>query len=74
MDKTEITGILKTQGLDIAEDLAVEAIKGALKLIKTMLPEINPTVAMILNPMLVSLEPLLLDLVDKIDGVDDPEY
>lgn len=74
MDSKEITDILRTQGLDVAEDLAVQSVKGALKLIRAMLPKVNPTMAMVLDPLLVALEPILLDMIDKIDGEDDPDY
>ena len=74
MDQAEIVEILKNEGLDLAEDMAVNAVHGSIKLLKTMLPKINPVVAMILTPMLDQLEPVLLSIIDKIDGEDDPEY
>lgn len=74
MNQSEIIEILKEDGLDLAEDMAVNAVKGAFRLIKAMLPKVNPVVAMIVTPLLDQLEPILLGLVDKIDGEDDPEY
>lgn len=74
MDQKEIVEILKDEGLDIAEEMAVQAVKGAIKLIKQMLPKINPVVNMLLAPMLDQLEPVLLGIIDKIDGEDDPGY
>lgn len=74
MDQKEIVAVLKDQGLDIAEDMAVHAVRGAMELLKAMLPKVNPMLAMVFNPMLDTLEPMLLGIVDKIDGEDDPEY
>ena len=74
MNEKEIIEILRDEGLDLAEDMAVQAVKGAIKLIKSMLPKINPVVSMLLGPMLDQLEPILLGIIDKIDGEDDPEY
>lgn len=74
MNQAEIIEILKEDGLDLAEDMAVNAVKGAFRLIKAMLPKVNPIVAVIVTPLLDQLEPVLLGLVDKIDGEDDPDY
>ena len=74
MENKEIVDILKTEGLDLAEDMAVNAVRGAIKLIKEMLPKINSIVAMLLIPLLDQLEPVLLGMLDKIDGEDDPNY
>lgn len=74
MDQKEIVRVLKDEGLDIAEDMAVHAVKGAFQLIKTMLPKVNPVVALVMIPMLDTLQPLLLDVIDKIDGEDNPDY
>lgn len=72
--KTEVVDVLKTEGLDIAEELAVNAVRGAIKLIKAMLPKVNPVVSIVVSPMLDTLEPILLGVIDKIDGEDDPNY
>lgn len=74
MDKKEIVKVLKDEGLDIAEDMAVQAVKGAFQLIKSMLPKVNPMMAIVITPMLNTLEPVLLDVIDKIDGEDNPDY
>lgn len=74
MDNKEITAILKSQGLEIAEDLAVQSVKGALELIKAMLPKVNTSLALIVVPMLSAMEPILLGLLDQIDGKDNPDY
>lgn len=74
MDQKEIVTILKTEGLDIAEDMAVQAIKGAFKLIGEMLPKVHPMLSLVVSPMLNELQPMLLAIIDKIDGEDDPGY
>lgn len=74
MDQKEIIDVLKEEGLDLAEDLAVQAVRGAFKLLKTMLPKVNPILPMVINPLLDQLEPMLLGIIDKIDGEDDPGY
>lgn len=74
MDQKEIVGVLKEEGLDIAEDLAVQAVRGAFRLLKAMLPKVNPVLPMVINPLLEQLEPMLLGIVDQIDGKDDPGY
>lgn len=74
MDQKEIVAVLKSEGLEVAEELAVNAIKGAFQLIKAMLPKVNPMMALVVGPMLDTLQPMLLDIVDKIDGKDNPDY
>lgn len=74
MEQSEIIEILKDEGLELTEELAVNAVKGAIKLIKSMLPKVNPMVAMLITPLLDQLEPVLLGIIDKIDGEDDPGY
>lgn len=74
MNQQEVVDILKDEGLDIAEELAVQAVRGAIKLIKQMLPKINPLISMLIAPLLDQLEPMLLGIIDKIDGEDDPGY
>lgn len=74
MDQEEIVAILKTEGLEVAEDLAVNAVNAAFQLIMAMLPKVNPMIAVVVTPMLVTLKPMLLEVIDKIDGKDDPAY
>lgn len=74
MEQSEIIDVLKDEGLELTEELAVNAVKGSIRLIKTMLPKVNPMVAMLITPLLDQLEPVLLGIIDKIDGEDDPEY
>jgi len=74
MDQQEIVKILRTEGLDIAEDLAANAVIGAFELIRAMLPKINPILPMVVGPILDTIQPMALELIDRIDGEDDPEY
>lgn len=74
MESNEIVDVLKSEGLDLAEDMAVNAVRGAIKLIKAMLPKVNPVVSVLISPLLDQLEPILLGVIDHIDGEDDPEY
>lgn len=72
--KKEILQTLKGEGLDLAEELAANAVMGAFKLIKALLPKVNPVVAIVVGPMLDTLAPLILEAIDKIDGEDDAQY
>lgn len=74
MERNEIVEVLKSEGLDLAEDMAVNAVRGAIKLIKAMLPKVNPVVSMLISPLLDQLEPVLLGMIDYFDGEDDPGY
>lgn len=74
MNKTEVVEVLKTEGLDVAEDMAVNAVKAAFKILILLAPKVSQTAGAIIAPMLAVLEPRILELLDKIDGEDDPEY
>lgn len=74
MKPNEIIAIFKEEGLDLPEELVVHAIRVVFKMLATMLPRVNPILAMVVAPMLSQLEPVLLDIVDKIDGKDNPAY
>jgi len=74
MDKELIIGALKEEGLDVAEELAVNALRAAFKLIRNVAPKAGPDIGFIVNTVLTYAEPKLLALIDRIDGEDDPEY
>lgn len=74
MNKTEVVEVLKTEGLDVAEDMAVNAVKAAFKILILLAPKVSQTAGAIIAPMLAVLEPRILELLDKIDGEDDPGY
>lgn len=71
MTNSDIVDILKDEGLDVAEELAMSAVRGAFALLKSVLPRINPILGVILVPMLEKLEPVVLEALDNIDGEDD---
>jgi len=74
MNKTEVVTVLKSEGLDVAEDMAVNAVKAAFKILILLAPKVSQTAGAIIAPMLAVLEPRILELLDKIDGEDDPGY
>lgn len=74
MDKKEIVYILKTEGLDVAEDTAVAATRAAIKLLRTIVPKLSTGFGLALNLFLDAYEPKIFELIDKIDGEDDPSY
>lgn len=72
--KKEILETLKVEGLDIAEDMAVMAVRGAFALIKVLAPKISATGGAMAIAMIAVLEPKILSLIDEIDGKDNPDY
>lgn len=74
MDSKEITEVLKTEGLDVAEDMALAATKAALKLLRALMPKVSAGFGLAFNLFLDAYEPQILALIDKIDGIDDPNY
>lgn len=74
MNKQEIVTVLKDEGLVVAEDVAVSAVKAAVALLKVLIPKISTGFGMAFVFFIDAYLPELLKLVDKIDGVDDPEY
>jgi hypothetical protein len=68
MDKAELVEILKKNGLDIAEDAAVMAIKAVFKAIPEIVLATENKFDDLLIPLLGILEPQILTLADKIDG------
>lgn len=74
MEKSEVMGVLKSEGLDVAEDMAVQAVKAAFKILILLAPKVSQTAGAIIAPMLAVLEPRILALLDGIDGEDDPGY
>ena len=74
MEKKEITNILKEEGLDVAEDAAVMAVKAAMKIIALLVPKVSNGLGALILPMLTYVEPLILEQIDKIDGKDSEKY
>ena len=59
---------LKKEGLDIAEDAAISAVKAVLKVVPKVVAATENKVDDILVAIIPVIEPALLDLLDKIDG------
>lgn len=74
MNKTEVIEVLKTEGLDVAEDMAVTAVKSAVALLKVLIPKLSTGFGMAFNFFIDAYLPEILKMLDKIDGEDDPEY
>lgn len=72
--KKDILATLKTEGLDVAEDMAVVSVKAAFALIKLIVPKFSTGLGVVIGPMVDLIEPQVLKLIDTIDGVDDPDY
>jgi len=67
-EKNIVLEELKKEGLDIAED----ALAGVVKALFRAIPRILPvSVAAVVAAVLISVEPTVLALVDKLDGQDD---
>lgn len=77
MDKNtekEIIQILKNQGLEVAEDMAVNAVKSAVVLLKMLIPKVSTGFGKAFIFFIDMYLPEILALLDKIDGKDNPEY
>lgn len=72
--KTEIMDVLKGEGLTAAEETAVAAVRAAIKLLRLMLPKVSTGFGIAFNMFMDVYEKKLFALIDKIDGVDSPEY
>ena len=72
--KKEIIDVLKTEGLEIAEETAVQATKAAFALLKILLPKVSRGFGSFVIPMLGYAEEQVLKLIDEIDGIDSPDY
>lgn len=66
--KAEISAILKSEGLDLAEENVKVIAKVGIKVLGIVLPKVNPMIAGIVLPILTLVEPKLLALIDEIDG------
>lgn len=71
MDKKEVIDVLKTEGLDVAEDMAAAAAKAAISLLRVLLPKVSNGFGLAFNLFMDAYEPRLFDLIDKIDGEKD---
>lgn len=68
MDKKQIVGLVKDQGIDLGEDMAIAAVKTAIELIKVIVPQLSRGAGTMLNLFLGAYEDDIYKLLDKIDG------
>lgn len=71
MDKKEIIDIAKNEGLDLAEDVAVDVVKTALQIIRTIVPKLSAGAGKMVNFFLDAYEDEIFKLLDEIDGKKD---
>lgn len=70
--KKELVELLKSEGIDVAEETVALVVKTAFTVAKVVLPKAAPQVAVFAVPILGLVEPQVMALIDKIDGEDDP--
>lgn len=70
--KKEIFDTLSTNGLEVAEDVAIELVRAAFGIVRVLAPKVSKFWALILLPILGQLEPKIMTLLDNIDKHDDP--
>lgn len=68
MNKAEITELLKTDGLDVAEDMAEAAARGAIRLLRVLVPKVSVGFGFAFNMFMDGYEEQIFELIDKIDG------
>ncbi|MBT8342950.1 MAG: hypothetical protein KJP07_23320 [Desulfatitalea sp.] len=74
MNKTEIVDILKDEGLDVAEEMAVNATRATIKLLRVVLPKVSAGFGLAFGMFMDVYEKKIYAMLDAIDGEDDPEY
>jgi hypothetical protein len=72
--KDVISDILKGEGLEVAEDMAVATVRGVMKALPKIADAIPGEIDDMVISILVAMEPKILSMLDKIDGIDDPNY
>ena len=70
--KQVIVEELKKQGLDVGEEMAVAAVKGAISALKKVVEMTENKYDDMALPVLAVIEPKIMEALDKIDGEDDP--
>lgn len=71
MGKQEIIALLKTEGIEIGEDVAMAAAKGAIKLLRVLVPQLSRGFGLAFNLFLDAYEDKIYDMLDQIDGKKD---
>lgn len=70
--KKEIIAICKAEGMDVAEEAAVMAVNTAFSILQIVVPKVSVGAGAIVVPMIEVVKPKVMELLDKIDGEDDP--
>ena len=74
-DWKELLGdLLKGEGLEVAEDAAVSTVRGVFKALPKIADIIPGQIDDMVVQVLLLMEPKILSMLDKIDGIDDPDY
>lgn len=68
MDKAKLVEILKSEGVEILEDQAVSLVKGVFKALPKIAAATENKVDDLVVPLLMVVEPKILEVLDKIDG------
>lgn len=71
MNQEDIIEILKDDGIDIAEELAMQAAKAAIKLLRVIVPKVSVGFGLAFNLFMDAYEPQIYKMLDKIDGEKD---
>lgn len=74
MDKQVVVSVLKKEGIEIGEEMAVNAVRAAFRLIIALAPQVSTGLGRTVPAIISYIEPLILEQLDKIDGKDSPDY
>lgn len=72
--KDLLKDLLEGEGLEVAEDAAVSIVKGVFKALPKIADIIPGSIDDMVVQIIVAMEPKVLAMLDKIDGIDDPNY
>lgn len=70
----DVMDVLKSEGLTVAEETAVTAVRAAIKLLRLMLPKVSVGFGIAFGMFMDVYEAKIYGLIDKIDGIDSPDY
>lgn len=71
--KDDLLDLLKAEGMEVAEDLAVDMVRKTFAILPKIAAIIPGTIDDVIINIIRALEPKVLSLCDKIDGKDDPD-
>lgn len=70
--REEILELVKAEGMDATEEAVYTMTKTGFAIVKIALPKVNPLFGSILVSIITALEPKVYEIIDKLDGKDDP--